>query len=1104
MIGAELAYESFLASLKPDFIYITSLFEDINDNVVTSVHRLLHNVPVAVTLYDVIPYLYPKSYLENPVIKAWYFEKIEHLKKADLLLSISETSRRDGIVSLGLSGDCVVNISTDADTFFKPVPITSDREAKLREKYGLTKSFILCTGGIDARKNIEAMIRSFGKLPQSLRNTHQLALVFHVPHPARQDELMRLVEKRGLNRQDVVLTGYVPDEDLLIFYNLCKLFVFPSWYEGFGLPALEAMRCGAPVIGANTSSLPEVIGWDEALFDPHSDKAIAQAIERGLSDESFRQTLLEHCQKQTHKFSWDESARRAIAAMERRREQWDSTFLGQPSTRLKLAYVSPLPPIRSGVTEFSAKLLPELSKFYDIDVVVTQSEVTDNWIIENCPVRSSEWLRKNSRDYDRVLYHFGNSEPHKYMLQLPEEVPGVVVLHDFFLSGILAHMELNNQETDIWRKSLYESHGYIALHDRQNSDDLEKIIWKYPCNRDIVQCAVGIVLHSEEFQRLASHWYGNSTNEWPCIPPNMQESPNICAARYYDVIERYYRFFEGHISLLASAIATQVGDNDNVELIKIAAAIGRNLPPAYRAWQLLVDVSIPMSPSEEHALMPQLKAWLELPPYGCRVEPVYRTEDGNYHYAREFTARFLGHEAVLPDDSVEYWAGDVFMRTGTDLEFDSLQKNEIFQDMRQHGVALRILANENNPLRHEFRIQHELARVLAKIEENNQTVLEGKQLFVDISVLLIFDPKTGIQRVVRSLLNQLSLEVIKGFRIEPVYEIPGHQGYFYARHLFAKGRNMVSVMWDNGAIKLNDGDIYLSLDLNHQATIDNKDFYQIMRANGVQVKFIVYDLLPVLLTEFFDQRMSSFHEAWLRIIAQCDGAICISKSVADELKKWLSDRNLLRHGFCIEWFHLGADIETSVPSSGMPDNAQEVLDCISSRETFLMVGTVEPRKGHQQVLAAFELLWERGACINLVIVGKKGWMMEKLFEKILKHNELGSHLFWIDNASDEYLESIYSASDCLIVASKGEGFGLPIIEAARHKLPIITRDIPVFREVAGDNAVYFSGGNADDLAGVIEEWMDLHKQGNVPDSRNIAWLTWKQSTELLLEKLMKD
>ena len=300
--AAELVYEAFLASLAPDFIYVTSLFEGMGDGAITSIHRQQSSIPVAVTLYDLIPYINPVPYLENPDVKSWYLEKIEHLRRADLWLAISESSRQEGIACLGLSEEYAINVSTDADADFRPIDIAAAQEQTLRRQYGLDKPFVMYTGGIDYRKNIEGLIRAYARLPAEVRKTHQLAIVCSVQPPSRE-ALEQLARQHGLAAHEVVLTGFVPDADLLALYNLCKLFVFPSWHEGFGLPALEAMRCGAPVIGANTSSLPEVIGWPEALFDPHSDEAITDAMHRGLTDAGYRDALVRHGREQAGKFS---------------------------------------------------------------------------------------------------------------------------------------------------------------------------------------------------------------------------------------------------------------------------------------------------------------------------------------------------------------------------------------------------------------------------------------------------------------------------------------------------------------------------------------------------------------------------------------------------------------------------------------------------------------------------------------------------------------------------------------------------------------------------------------------------------------------------------
>jgi hypothetical protein len=204
----------------------------------------------------------------------------------------------------------VLAIGTAIDAQFRPIQVPMEEGMALRQRLGLHRPFLLYTGGIDPRKNIEALIRAFAALPPDLRDRHQLAVVCSVGD-ADRDRLTRLARGAGLPPDGLVLTGFVPDEDLLKLYNLCHSFVFPSWHEGFGLPPLEAMACGAAVIAADSSSLPEVIGRADALFPPRDEKAITAKLQQLLTDEAFHRDLRRWGPEQAAKFSWDSTAKLA-------------------------------------------------------------------------------------------------------------------------------------------------------------------------------------------------------------------------------------------------------------------------------------------------------------------------------------------------------------------------------------------------------------------------------------------------------------------------------------------------------------------------------------------------------------------------------------------------------------------------------------------------------------------------------------------------------------------------------------------------------------------------------------------------------------------------
>jgi len=392
-----------------------------------------------------------------------------------------------------------------------------------------------------------------------------------------------------------------------------------------------------------------------------------------------------------------------------------------------------------------------------------------------------------------------------------------------------------------------------------------------------------------------------------------------------------------------------------------------------------------------------------------------------------------------------------------------------------------------------------LCDVADSISKDHKPVRK-KHLLVDLSELVKNDIGTGIQRVARSIFQELLKNPPEGYEVLPVYLKSPTDEFMYGYKYLAKILKIKPLFKDSMVNALS-GDIFLGLDLNHSASY-KVNFFETMRARGCLVYFVVYDVLPLTLSvDYFNSRIREAHHRWVNLLSNQNGVLCISRTVADEFSKTLTVYTPERKSSLkIGWFHLGADI-SAFPSKGMPKNAEAILSKLQLRQTFLMVGTIEPRKGHLDVLSAFNTLWRQGVDVNLAIVGDLGWNVDLVVKLINLHQENGKRLFWLKGPSDEYLEKIYLASDCLIAASIGEGFGLPIIEAAKHGISIIARDIPVFREVAGKSALYFSNNVENDLAECIQDWLAHEKHQSVAP---IAWLTWVQSTQQLVDVIMND
>ena len=267
-------------------------------------------------------------------------------------------------------------------------------------------------------------------------------------------------------------------------------------------------------------------------------------------------------------------------------------------------------------------------------------------------------------------------------------------------------------------------------------------------------------------------------------------------------------------------------------------------------------------------------------------------------------------------------------------------------------------------------------------------------------------------------------------------------------------------------ITVSDGDVFLGLDWSADILSANDSQLLSWRMHGCTIHTIVYDFLPVNHPSWFSKPTVRKFGRWIKTVAvYSDSLICISKVVKNDAKFWFRDKfkldskNISFHGF-----PLGADLASSCHSRGIREIEQDWIDKLIRVSYFIQVGTLEPRKGHEDVLNAFEELWAQGQNLALVQVGRPGWKTESLQARIKNHSEYGKNLFWFDQGSDEVLEVLYRDACGVIVGSLGEGFGLPVIEAATYDKQVLARDIPVFREIGGSNVRYSSFQSKESLA----------------------------------------
>ena len=264
--------------------------------------------PFVVTVHDLIPLLLPE-YRGSRLVRAYMSLQSVTVRRARLILADSNATRHDVVRLLDVPRQRVRVVHLGVDPEFRPVATEA-----VRAEHSLPERFVLYHGGLDARKNVERLVLAYARArashgvaePRVITGEHTRVGGLYRP-------LAPLVEQLGL-REHVRFLGFVPQDDLVALLSGCALFVYPSRYEGFGLPPLEAMACGAVVASSTAGSLAEVVGDAAITFSPDDEAAMAEALARGLQDEPLRQRLRLAGRARAAEFTWEKAARLTLEA----------------------------------------------------------------------------------------------------------------------------------------------------------------------------------------------------------------------------------------------------------------------------------------------------------------------------------------------------------------------------------------------------------------------------------------------------------------------------------------------------------------------------------------------------------------------------------------------------------------------------------------------------------------------------------------------------------------------------------------------------------------------------------------------------------------------
>ncbi len=262
------------------------------------------SIPWVVTIYDLSFIRYPHSF--NRANRTYLRWAVGHaVRHARRVIAISESTKRDLVSMFGIPAERVAVVYCGFDQAFSQPRSSADIES-WRACRGLPDHYVLHVGTLEPRKNIARLLRAFARAKRAAQLPHHLVLVG--ARGWKYDEIDRVIADEQM-ADSVIFTGYVPQDELAYWYRAADLLAYPSLYEGFGLPPLEAMASGLPIVSSNASSLPEVVGDAALVVSPEDELALSDAIVRALTDRALRQELIARGTRQADKFSWARAAR---------------------------------------------------------------------------------------------------------------------------------------------------------------------------------------------------------------------------------------------------------------------------------------------------------------------------------------------------------------------------------------------------------------------------------------------------------------------------------------------------------------------------------------------------------------------------------------------------------------------------------------------------------------------------------------------------------------------------------------------------------------------------------------------------------------------------
>jgi len=1060
--------------------------------------RLLDRADVrtAAVVYDFIPLEFPDRYLESQSALYRYAAASLWLRAYEAFFPIShhaaeELGRRHGIEASRIA---VTGVAL-RDAFCRRLAGGGSRRPA-----AAADESILFIGGPDERKNLDAAVAAFATLRSRGRSTLQLAVAGGYP----QDWRDRVRDRSGHAAAGILFLDRLSDDELADWHAHARATVIASRAEGFSLPVIECIAAGGLAVASDIPVHRELLADPAVRFDPSRPDQLAAILGRVLDSRDERSRLAAAERPVARRFT-------AAAVGDRFWEAFAGRFLtarvvgGARRRRPAIALVTPFPPDRTGVADYSLRCVEALSRHVDVDVYTDQATpVATAAVRQFHPITAAAWLRP---DYDATIAVVGNSSFHTRIIELHRRFGGPCIVHDNRLAELTAWWKGAEHLRTLAERSLgrgvrpEEVAGWLA-----DPGGLPTLFYD-----EILDAARPLLVHSRGIQQHVRRLYHTHADYLPfCV----------------------YRAFSGaDISADARQAARRdLGVPDDEAMIVTLGIVDAVKSPAVcvDAIAALVRRGIPArlhfvgecSDQTRQALEQRAReagigghlaftaGWLDEAGYRRFVVAADAGVQLRSHFFGGLSGALMdcvaaGLPTVANDDLAAAIEAPPYVERVPDRPSSAAVAEGLLAcltrgaDRSRHEVA-----------REAFTAAHGFdayARALldavldrpqgrsAAIAPPSRRPAPGgaravRRVFVDTSYTGAATAHSGVARVVTRT-------------AESIAEVAAQRGW-EAHRIMAQDGTFVAADAAGGPVRFSQGDILLLPDA-YWVWPDVWPAVERARVAGATAVPVVYDLIPLKHPEIYGVDGARLVRRYLdAVMRHGDLVATISTAVAEELAAETRGDRFLRGGPPILPWRLGCDLPAA--DGRVRDGVARLFRDRLPDSAYLVLGAIEPRKNHAFILDAFRRLWADPATahVRLAIMGRPGHAAAGILKAIRADQRYGDRLVLLDDCDDAEVDHAYRHARGLVFASIAEGFGLPLVEALRHGQAVFASDLPIHREVGGDDCRYFPLDAAAALADRLRHHEAEHADRAVPRRAVRPPLTWIEAAAQLLDAIV--